>query len=62
MLPEITSKVGVPRALEVPWPLGFPLGAPHDTALQREVLVRLLGLTDRSEAPVMVTFARGHAD
>ena len=62
MLPEITSKVGVPRALEVPWPLGFPLGAPHDTALQREVLVQLLGLTDRSEAPVMATFARGRAD
>ena len=56
MLPEITRKVGVPRALEVPWPLGFPLGEPNRPALQREVLVQLLGLTDRHDVPVLEVF------
>jgi hypothetical protein len=56
MLPEITRKVGVPRALEVPWPLGFPLGAPEDPELQREVLRQLLALTDRSDVPITHSF------
>ena len=56
MLPEITRKVGVPRALEVPWPLGFPLGAPDDPGLQQEVLRRLLALTDRTDVPVTAAF------
>ena len=56
MLPEITAKVGVPRALEVPWPLGFPLGEPGRPALQREVVVQLLALTDRSDVPVIASF------
>ena len=56
MLPEITRKIGVPRTLEVPWPLGFPLGEPDDPALQREVLVQLLALTDRTDVPVATPF------
>lgn len=56
MLPEITAKVGVPRSLEVPWPLGFPLGEPDDPELQREVLRRLLALTDRGDVPVTADF------
>lgn len=56
MLPEITRKVGVPRALEVPWPLGLPLGAPDDPGLQRQVLRRLLELTDRTDVPVTAAF------
>ena len=42
MLPEITRKIRPPRALEVPFPLGFPMGRPGDTAKHRQVLRRLL--------------------
>ena len=56
MLPEITAKVGVPRALAVPWPLGFPLGEPDDPDLQRAVLRQLLALPDRDDVPVAVAF------
>ncbi len=37
-LPEVTRKVGIPRALEVPYALGAPLGAPDDAALQTRIL------------------------
>jgi len=53
MLPEITRKVRPPRALAVPYPLGYPLGAPNDPAVQRAVLVRLLTLAERADVPVL---------
>ncbi len=56
MLPEITAAVRPPRALSVPWPLGFPLGAPGDAKLQRQVLLRLLGLLDRDDVPLIESF------
>jgi len=59
MLPEITRKIRVPRTLEVPWPLGFPLGEPDDPDLQRHVLVELLALTDRTDVPVTERFEPG---
>ena len=52
MLPEVSRKVGVPRVLEVPWPLGFPLGAANDPELQRHVIIRALELTDEDDVPV----------
>ena len=52
MLPEITRKLRPPRALEVPYPLGFPLGRPNDPSLQRRILRRLLRLTARHDVPV----------
>lgn len=51
MLPEITAKVGPPRALAVPYPLGYPLGGPNDTALQRLILRRLLMACHRDDVP-----------
>jgi hypothetical protein len=45
-----------PRALSVPWPLGFPLGAPGDAKLQRAVLLRLLGLLGRDDVPLIESF------
>jgi len=57
MLPEVTAKVGPPRALAVPWPLGFPLGAPDDPALQRRVLVAMLELLPRVDVPVLEDFS-----
>jgi hypothetical protein len=56
MLPEVTRKVRPPRALSVPWPLGFPLGAPNDVALQRKVLIALLALLSRTDVPVLESF------
>jgi D-proline reductase (dithiol) PrdB len=50
LLREIAEKVRPPRALAVPFPHGFPLGAPHDARLQREVLMAALRLLE-SEAP-----------
>lgn len=53
MLPEITAKVGPPRALGVPYPLGFPLGAPGDAVLQLRILRRLLATTRRIDVPLL---------
>ena len=59
MLPEITTKVGPPRALEVPYPLGFPLGFPlgaaGDAAEQRRILRRLLATAQRNDVPLLET-------
>lgn len=57
MLPEITEKLRPPRALAVPFALGYPLGAPDDPALQRDILVELFGLCARSDVPVLVSRA-----
>lgn len=54
MLPEITRKVQPPRALEVPYPLGFPVGEANHPELQRAVLRELLALTTRDDVPVMI--------
>jgi hypothetical protein len=57
MLPEVTRKVRPPRALAVPWPLGFPLGEPGEPGLQRKVLGGLLALLPRTDVPVLEHFA-----
>ncbi len=51
MLPEVTAAVRPPRALSVPWELGFPLGKPDDKDGQRTVVRRLLALCTRGEVP-----------
>ncbi len=56
MMPEVTATVRAPRALEVPWPLGFPLGEPGDAELQREVLRQLLELTARVDLPLTAEY------
>jgi hypothetical protein len=53
---EVSEKMGVPRALDVPWPLGFPLGEPGNPALQRSVLEQALALTDRDDFPILEAF------
>lgn len=54
MLPEITAKVGPPRAIAVPYPLGFPLGAPTDASLQTRILRQLLAACRRDDVPFLV--------
>lgn len=44
ILPDITDKVGVPRAMRVPFKLGRPCGEPFDDATRRKVLEQLLQL------------------
>ena len=57
MLPEITKKVRTPRALAVPFPLGYPLGRPDDVPLQMEVVRAALALLDSpGPPPVIVDF------
>jgi hypothetical protein len=50
LLREIVERVRPPRALFVPFPLGFPLGRPDDPVLQRRVIESALALLDEPEA------------
>ena len=45
---EVAERMATPRALYCDFPLGRPLGRPHDAALQRDVLVRALALVEAS--------------
>ncbi len=53
LLPEVTRAVRPPRALSIPFPLGYPLGAPDDAPLQRRILRALLALTGEDYVPVL---------
>ena len=53
MLPEITAKVGPPRAIAVPFPLGYPFGRPNDPPFQRRILRTLLTACYRSDVPLL---------
>jgi hypothetical protein len=53
---ELTERVRPPRALWVPFPLGRPLGRPHDAALQRRVLDAAFALLTRPAGPVLEDF------
>jgi len=51
LLPEITRKVRPPRALAVPYRLGFPLGEANAPELQRAILKALLAIVHREDVP-----------
>ena len=57
LLREITSVIHPPRALFVPFPMGFPLGAPHNPMLQHQVIRAGLALLERTDVPVLETFS-----
>ena len=59
LLPSITRVIRPPRALEVPFPFGHPLGRPADAQGQRRVLGEALGLLARTDVPVAVGFVGG---
>jgi hypothetical protein len=50
-LPEVTKKVGAPRALFVPYALGYPLGSPGDAALQKRILMAAFALLGEPGPP-----------
>lgn len=54
LLREIAEKVSPPRTLAVPFPHGYPLGKPHDGALQRDVIAQALALLEREAQPPLI--------
>lgn len=61
MLPEVTRAVRPPRALSVPFALGYPLGTPSDPAAQRRILRQLLQLVLVDRAPIVAELS-SHED
>lgn len=56
LLREVAEQVRPPRALVVPFEHGYPLGKPHDAALQQSVIRAALALVDR-DAPLIESYA-----
>ncbi len=53
LLEKITARIRPPRALAVPYPLGYPLGEPGNAELQRAILTAAMALLDRTDVPVL---------
>jgi hypothetical protein len=51
LLRTIAEKVRPPRALAVPFKHGYPLGAPDDAKVQRDVIEAALGVVGVEGAP-----------
>lgn len=49
LLREVTEKTRAPRALEVPYGFGFPLGRPNDSSIQHKILESLLDVVVHAE-------------
>lgn len=56
LLREITEKTQPPRALFVPYPLGYPLGEPNNPGLQTRIMRAAFTLLQRDDAPVLESF------
>ena len=56
LLREVTSVIRPPRALFVPFSMGFPLGRPHDVELQHRVIAEALRLLEREDTPILEEF------
>ena len=55
-LREVTEVNRPPRALFVPFPLGYPLGRPHDKELQTRIIHQALSLLGRTDVPVFADY------
>jgi hypothetical protein len=53
---EFTEKVRPPRALWVPFPFGRPLGAPGNTKVQRQVIMKAFSLLSATRGPLIAEF------
>jgi D-proline reductase (dithiol) PrdB len=51
MIPDLTRAVGVPRLAGISYPMGQPLGRPHDADGQRAVLRATLELLESAPGP-----------
>ena len=56
LLREVTALIKPPRALFVPFPMGFPLGEPNNPELQQRVIAAALALFERNDVPLLVEF------
>ena len=56
LLHEVTDVIRPPRALFVPYRLGFPLGEPDNPALQHRIISSALLLLTRNDVPVIEDF------
>ena len=56
LLREITVLIKPPRTLFVPFPMGFPLGEPNNSDLQRRVIAAALALLERNDVPLLAEF------
>jgi len=56
LLREVTAIIRPPRALFVPYPMGFPLGAPNNPELQHRIIAAALSLLPRTDVPVLAEF------
>ncbi len=54
LLREITERVAPPRALFVDFPLGYPLGAPNDAALQTRIILSAFEVLAESIPPAII--------
>ena len=54
LLRGITERGAPPRALFVDFPLGYPLGAPNDAALQVRIILSALALLPETAPPAIV--------
>ena len=52
----VAEKMAPPRALYCDFPLGRPLGAPGDIALQLDVLTKAFALLNETEGPVLADY------
>lgn len=51
LIESITKRVKPPRALLVPYNLGYPLGEPNNPALQHTIITEALALLEDEETP-----------
>ena len=51
MIPDLTRAVGAPRLAGISYPMGRPLGQPHDAVGQRAVLRSLLDVLAAAQGP-----------
>lgn len=58
LLREVAERVRPPRALWVPYPHGYPLGAPNDPALQTSVIEQALALLESPGPPPVLANLR----
>ena len=56
LLREVAIAIKPPRALFVPFDMGFPLGEPNNPELQQRVIAAALKLLERSDLPVLENF------
>ena len=56
LLNEVARQLKPPRALWVPFPMGFPLGEPNNADLQHETIAAALRLLERNDVPVLENF------